>query len=41
MVFEGVAERFWSLAIAVTEEVDEERAVPGQGWVGGDWCKVR
>jgi hypothetical protein len=41
MVFKRVAELFGSVAIAVTEEIDQERAVTGQGWVGDDWCKVR
>lgn len=41
MVLERVAELLGSVAIAVTEEVDQERAVTDQGWVRGDRCEVR
>jgi len=41
MVFQRVAEFFGSVAVTMTEEIDEERPVTGEGRVGDDWRKVR
>jgi hypothetical protein len=41
MVVERVAELFGSVAVAVTEEIDQERAMTDQARAGDNWSKVR
>ena len=41
MVFKRVGELFGCVAVAVTEEIYQERAETDQGRAGNNWCKVR